>query len=130
MVCPACLTENEEGACVCSHCSSAFPHPGEAETQFDPLLTFPSGPAPSRRSPIVTGVSSPLGGSPGSLSSGAATGARENFSATLVPGSDFGPRYHVESILGRGGMGAVYKAYDKDLDRMVALKLVRPDLAK
>ena len=41
---------------------------------------------------------------------------------------DFGPRYSVEGILGEGGMGTVYKVWDKELNRMVALKLVRPDL--
>jgi serine/threonine-protein kinase len=40
----------------------------------------------------------------------------------------FGRRYTVRRELGRGGMGSVYEAYDSELDRAVAIKVIRPDL--
>src|SRR5512144_1808380 len=43
-------------------------------------------------------------------------------------GTMFGP-YEVQSLIGVGGMGEVYRAYDTARDRMVALKLLRPELA-
>ena len=44
------------------------------------------------------------------------------------PGARLGP-YEVQSLIGAGGMGEVYKARDTRLDRTVAIKVLPPDLA-
>jgi ABC-type branched-subunit amino acid transport system substrate-binding protein/DNA-binding beta-propeller fold protein YncE len=46
----------------------------------------------------------------------------------LEPGAVFA-RYRIESLVGRGGMGVVYRATDLSLERPVALKLIVPELA-
>ena len=46
----------------------------------------------------------------------------------LPTGSRLGP-YEVQSALGAGGMGEVYRAHDRKLDRDVAIKILPEALA-
>ncbi len=69
---------------------------------------------------IVTGQVSPTSGTSG-------TQASASISA-IGPGSVIAGRYEVQSILGTGGMGVVLRAQDRQLDEVVALKLLKGEV--
>src|SRR5436190_23401626 len=60
-------------------------------------------------------------------SSAPAGPARSPDAGPLSMGEAFGARYHIIRLLGMGGMGAVYQAWDQELGVAVALKVIRPE---
>lgn len=47
----------------------------------------------------------------------------------LERGTTFAQRYEIIEELGKGGMGRVYKVFDKKIKEVVALKLIRPEIS-
>jgi serine/threonine-protein kinase len=58
---------------------------------------------------------------------GSAAVSRSEDTGPLRIGQSFGLRYHIIKVLGVGGMGAVYQAWDAELAEAVAIKVIRPE---
>ena len=124
MNCPRCGTSNQDNLSQCKRCGAALVAKGEEETFVG--VSLPPTPAAAK----AAAAAAPAPERPVDPSHLPTVGP---WAALGTPSHadqvDFGPRYRIDRMLGQGGMGAVYQAWDKELNRPVALKLIRPGLA-
>jgi len=130
MVCASCGAANPDKLRICGQCGRGLPTTGQAQPAVGSAQASGSAStAAATRSQFETGVLSPPPEGSQFATQAISTTSGSASRPTFEPGSSFGVRYRIESLLGQGGMGAVYRAYDTDLERTVALKLVRPELS-
>src|SRR5712691_5792156 len=150
MTCPRCGTDTPSGAAFCAKCGAAqspqtdatgVPRPSPADVtrsgpDFDAFETIggapPAPPAASTGThevldPDVTRFTPPGGPLPTAGTATTSTGGAARQMQMLVAGQTLGTRYHIIRLLGVGGMGAVYHAWDAELGVAVALKVIRAE---
>jgi len=125
MQCPLCQAENPPTAVSCLKCTTPLPFTGQTlggTALGGTSLGGSSSDATSMGNAVPGGTSAWSVAVTPPASASAAQGEQ-------LVGTMLADRYEIIALLGQGGMGAVYKARDTELDRLVAIKLIRPDLA-
>ncbi len=121
MLCPRCGRSSTEASEHCPACGAALlPAVPFDTTGLPPGATFGPSREPETMAATFLGSAAGAEGETGASDEGGSMPA-----GPLAVGQAFSARYHIIKLLGVGGMGAVYQAWDAELGVAVALKVIR-----